>query len=305
MISKKLTLSGVFFAAICLVACDVQAKEPSILVGSIPGDAVAKRMLAIDGSENVDFIRLRIILNEGDRKFDMNAGYGIGKPNTRDFENGGKSFSVRGVLEIKERDNHLIYRLVNVEADVDLSLMKINDQLFHVQARDGRLLAGNGGWNYTLSMEGEKKQISDELPNERKIDVSKDPVTMIFSGRTPCAEITRELNIAFGEECFKLKWKLTLHRDPQTGTPSTFLLQRTFRRSEPLEGNWEIVKNAGSVIYRLAANDGSKMSFLRMDDSLFFLDKAGRLLKGNGDFGYTLDRQHPGKTANERRAKMD
>jgi hypothetical protein len=299
----KHTLAFLFL--FCVSACYVHAKDQDVLVGSIPGDAVAKYMLAIDPSENVDFIRLRITLNEGDRKFALNAAYGIGKPNTRDFENGGKTLAIKGDLDIIESNRHLIYRLVNQEEGVDLSMIRINDQIFHVLSPDGHLLTGKGGWNYTISLEGEKRKVSSELPNERKVEFSKDPSTTVFKGRTPCVEIARELKISFTEECFKLKWELTLNRDMETGSPTTFQLQRTFRHSEPIAGKWSIVKDAGSVIYRLEAGDGSRMSFLRFDNSLFFLDNAGRLIKGNGDFGYTLDRQLGDKAKNSQNAKME
>ena len=128
---------------------------------------------------------------------------------------------------------------------------------------------------------------------------------MVFAGRTPCIEIARELNIPVSDDCFKLKWKLTLNGNPQSKQPAAFTLQRTFRRPEPLEGKWRIVEDISSVIYKLDANDGSTMSFLRLDDSLLFLDNAGRLLKGNGEFGYTLDRQRNEKPLDSQKAKME
>ena len=305
MISKKIVTSGARMILVLSLACTSQAKEPNVLVGSIPGDAAAKQMLAIDAAENVDFIRLRIALNEGDRLFEMKATYGIGKPNTRDFENGGKAMSLKGRFEIKERDGYLIYRLFSDEAGVDLSLIRLNDQMFHVLSGSGRLLSGNGGWNYTLSRETELKSKSDALLRGKTTDVSNEPESLVFGGRTPCVEIAREQMIPVTDDCFKLKWKLTLNRDPVSGSPTTFNLQRTFRRPEPLVGKWRIVKDAGAVIYRLEASDGSTMSFQRIDDSLFFLDTAGRLLKGNGEFGYTLDKQRVDRPAELQKAKME
>ncbi len=305
MISNRSVSTIAFLALFWTAACNVQAKDQNILVGSIPGDQTAKQMLAIDPAENVDFIRLRIVLNEGDRKFDLNATFGIGKPNTRDFENGGKSISAKGQLEIKDNRSYLVYRLFNDEAGVDLSLIRLNDRMFHVLSRDGRLMSGNGGWNYTLSRETETRSRSESLPNGRKIDASNDSEIVVFAGRTPCLEIARELKIPVTDDCFKLKWKLTLRRDLSSRSPATFTLQGTFRRPEPLEGNWRIVTEAGSAIYRLEGSDGSKMSFLRLDDSLLFLDNAGRLLKGNGEFGYTLDRQRNAAVPDIQKAKME
>lgn len=304
MFAKKLFSVCALFLLSWSVACNALAKEQNVYVGSIPGDLIAKKMLAIDASEKVDFIRLRMVFNEGDRKFELGATYGIGKPNTRDFENGGKAMSARGQLEIVDKGGYLVYRLFNKETGVEFSLIRLNDNLFHVLSRDGRLMSGNGGWNYTFSREIETKSKSGSFPKVRNSDSSDIPETITFVGRTPCAEIAREMKIT-GDDCFKLKWKLTLHRNQDAKAANTFLLQRTFRRSEPLEGSWQIFRDANAIIYKLEGNDGSKMSFLRLDNSLFFLDNAGQLLKGNGEFGYTLDRQRTEKSAGEQEAKME
>ena len=305
MTSTKLISTVVYLFLVCSITCSVNAKEQNILVGSIPGDAIAKQMLRIDSSENVDFIRLRIALNEGDRKFDLSSAYGIGKPNTRDFDNGGKSMSAKGILEIGDKGGYLVYRIFNPEAGIELSLIRLNDSIFHVLSPNGRMLAGNGGWNYTLSRESDPKSKPDLKLHAKRPDNTNDPDSVIFAGRTPCIEIARELNIAVTDDCFKLKWKLTLNRDPSTKAPTTFVLQRTFRRPEPLEGKWQIVNGAGAVVYRLEGTDGSTMSLLRLDDSLLFLDKAGRLMKGNSEFGYTLDRQRDDKPKDLEKAKME
>ena len=304
MFSSNFLSAVVYLCLIWCVSCHVQAKEPNLLVGSIPGDSAAKQMLGIDASENVDFIRLRIALNEGDRNFELNASYGIGKPNTRNFENGGKTMSAKGQLEITDKGGYLAYRLLDGAKGVDLSLIRLNDNLFHVLSQDGRLMSGNGGWNYTLSRETELKSKRTSLSVGKKTSIVNDPETLVFVGRTPCVEIAREQRISVTDDCFKLKWKLTLHQAPDSKSASKFLLQRTFRRSEPVKGTWRTVRDGNSVIYRLEGDDGSNVSFLRLDDSLLFLDKASQLLKGNAEFGYTLDRKKDPADTELQKAKM-
>ena len=46
----------------------------------------------------------------------------------------------------------------------------------------------------------------------------------IFEGRSPCLGIARQLKISTTADCIKLKWNLTLYRDPVTFRPSTFTL---------------------------------------------------------------------------------
>jgi len=94
----------------------------------------------------------------------------------------------------------------------------------------------------------------------------------------------------------KLKWDLTLNHDPVTRIPTTYRLKGTLYRERIGEGRWAIVKgtktNPEAVVYQLDPDKAAgSLFFLKADNSiLFFLDKERNLLKGNGDFSYTLNR---------------
>jgi hypothetical protein len=103
-------------------------------------------------------------------------------------------------------------------------------------------------------------------------------------------------------DCFKLKWLLELRRDPQTGVATTYKLRGTLYRNDstetehPREGKWKIIKGTRSdpnaIVYQLDAfgSDGP-IHLLKADDGiLFFLDNNGRVLVGDKDFSYTLNR---------------
>ena len=113
--------------------------------------------------------------------------------------------------------------------------------------------------------------------------------------------MAQELNRAVPSDCFKLKWALTLRRDPKTLAPTTYHLRGTLYWKDngpehPREGKWKVIKgtktNPNAVVYELEAFGTDGPIFLLEADRniLFFATKDGNLLIGNDDFSYTLNR---------------
>ena len=283
------------FAASCAAAGPAVPHSPeTILVGSTPGDPAIKTMLSIDPAKKVDFIRWHIALNETGRTFVLKASYGVGKPNTPDFEGGGEKLSLEGNYGLSNDVNTAVYKLTSDKLSGSISILKLNDNIFHILSADNRLMVGSGGWSYSLSRKQVSTTRSGHLPSFSRTELSKFPTEVEFVGRTPCEEIAREYKWAVGNECFKLKWKLVLFRDPKTGEPTTYDLQRTLHRAEPIKGKWTIVNGPKHMVYRLDPDKlDLSISFLAGDENvLFFLDKENRLFVGNADFSYTLNRRN-------------
>jgi hypothetical protein len=284
------------FVASCTEAST--ASSETAFVGSTPGDATIKTMLGIDVSKPVDFIRWHLVLREQSKSFVMSARYGVGKPNTPDFEGGGEKLGFLGSYDRSREGKKEIYRLTSKSLPGPISIVRLNDDLFHVLSPEKRLMVGTGGWSYTLSSNRPSTQRSAGLPSIARVVTSKQADEIVFVGRTPCAEIAREYKWPVGNECSKLKWKLTLRRDPKTGEPSTYTLQRTLHRTGPIEGVWSIVKGTKTdpqaLIYRLDPDKPeSSITFLVGEENvMFFLDKEGRMFGGNADFSYTLNRRN-------------
>jgi hypothetical protein len=63
-----------------------------------------------------------------------------------------------------------------------------------------------------------------------------------------------------------------------------------------MEGKWTTLKGLGqsatAVVYQLDPDQPDRTIYLLVGDrnTLFFLDKEGRLLKGDENFSYTLNR---------------
>jgi hypothetical protein len=115
----------------------------------------------------------------------------------------------------------------------------------------------------------------------------------IFEGRPPCNEIAKQLGFPVRPECTKIKWRLSLFKDPTTGQPSKYEFLGSFI---PSEGNWKILKgtrlNADAIVYALELKKpGEYFYFFKGDDNvLFVLDENKDFRVGNEQFSYTLNR---------------
>jgi len=104
-------------------------------------------------------------------------------------------------------------------------------------------------------------------------------------------------------------WKIVLHQDPVTGTPTTYTLNSAYGVPQQgttgvagggtaivMEGRWEIVKGTkmdpDAVVYQLdSENSQAAVSFLRMsEDILHVLNSDATLMVGNAAWSYTLNR---------------
>lgn len=268
-----------------------------VFVASTPCDQDVRRMLTIPPGAGCDFIRWRLTLDAaGQQRFSLEIQFGEAQPNTLGFVGGGRRASLEGRFAIvrSETGSGDIYRLEPAGSALPIPLLEVNDNLLHVLSAEGRLLGGNGGWSYTLNRERPAQAVANpafRLLSSRAIAPRGD---VIFDGRTPCREIASRIGIPAGTTCFKVKWNLTLKVGAKTAAAGTYTLRRTGHRSEAITGRWEVraLGNNAPQIYTLDPGTPGSLSFLTVDDdALFMMDEHGRLLTGNGDFSYTLDRR--------------
>jgi len=117
---------------ILLTSC-ASGKETNY-TGSTPADNVVRSFLGIPFSDSIDFIRWKLELT--DRTFKLHCNYGIGKPNTNGFINGGKTIEFNGPVKFENSR----YRLQN--GDKTLTLAALNADVLHVLSTGDRLLVG-------------------------------------------------------------------------------------------------------------------------------------------------------------------
>lgn len=123
----------------------------------------------------------------------------------------------------------------------------------------------------------------------------------VFDGRTPCQEMAQQIKEPTTAACIKIKWRLALYKDSLTGQPSSYkLMGLVYKREAPRKGEWKIIKGSAAdpnaTVYELVF-PGKPSIFLQEGDNniLFFLDANKKLLVGNRDFSFVLNRVE-GKT---------
>ena len=248
--------------------------------GSTTANKVVRSFLGISLTDSIDFIRWKISLR--DNQYQLSCNYGVGKPNTRGFYNGGKRAGLNG--SFKEEKHYLLL----IHGDKILGLAKLNEDVVHLLDTDRSLLAGTGGWSYTLNAQekaspGELKFLSNPI-------TVQDSIT--FHGRTPC--------VVFGEDnnrdCYRLKWSIVLYADQGSDTFSRFKLRGTVVQPETKTNAWSGVlkqKNIkeGITVYELDPEKGEPLYFLLLENIMVLTDKEGKMLVGDEDFSYTLSRK--------------
>jgi hypothetical protein len=294
-IRNTLLLIGIFLT----VSCSARNIMPEIiLIGSTPGDEPIKTMLTIPAETKVDFIRWNLILDDKNA-FVLDIVYGESKPNTLDFKSDVKQ-TVKGTYSIvkNQKGNRFkeIYQLKSDDLPEIISIVKINENLFHILTPQNQLMIGNGGWSYSLN----RKNAVD--PGEILIFSPKSndkSLQLVFDGRTPCQEFaTEHPEMNASPSCFKLKWKLILNRDSVTYLPTTCTI-RTILDNQPRDvtGKWTIIKgtatNAEAIIYKIQADNLAEpiLLFLGDENVLFFLDKDNKPFIGNEDFSFAINKR--------------
>ena len=266
----------VFLFLLLIVSCG-SGKE-KIYTGSTPADTVIRSFLGIPLPDSVDFIRWKLILR--DNQYHLQCNYGIGKPNTNGFINGGNKIELNGGF--KKEKNYYQFQ----SGDKILRVAELNADLLHLLNADNSFLVGNGGWSYTLS--NITPSGTDQINIAPQQIVLKD--SMAFEGRTPC---NVPGIIAPGMECYKLKWYIVLYSNAEKNEPGQYKVYgTTWRKEGGRKGNWKIIagKN-GRIIYQLNDDKGNGFLYLLKADEhiLVFTDAHGKLLVGDEDFSYTLN----------------
>ncbi len=269
--------SSVFLYLVLSAAC-AGGKEIKY-TGSTPADRLVRIFLEISLSDSIDFIRWNLSLEEN--RYTLHCNYGIGKPNSNGFINGGKIIELSGELKMGKN----IYQLQN--GKLSLRLARLNDNLLHFMNKNNNLLAGNGGWSYTLN------NLTPVLTDQVSITAKQSEMddSLVFEGRTPCGIPGI---IPRSSECYKLKWLIVLYANEENKQGNYLMKGTPWREAGGRTGNWKIETGKdGRIIFRLDdENNTPLIRLLKLDeDVVIFTDEKGNLLVGDLDFSYTLNRR--------------
>jgi hypothetical protein len=254
-------------------------RSEKMFTASTPANALVRTFLGIALDDSVDFIRWKLALQ--DNSYHLECHYGIGKPNTNGFFDGGKKIELNGPL--KKRG--VYYQFQNGEKS--LNVARLNENLLQIADNNNTLLVGNGGWSYTLNTLS--PVITDAFNLQTGPLLVKDSVR--FTGRSGCKVPGV---IASGSRCYKLKWLIAFYVGPGKAESGDYKIYGTaFQKEGGKRGNWKMMRGKnGRIIYQLYDEDGKSLLYLLKvtDGVLLFTDKEGNLLVGDEDFSYTLNK---------------
>ncbi|GHM98914.1 hypothetical protein WSM22_04040 [Cytophagales bacterium WSM2-2] len=263
--------------------------------------------MGIPANVNIDFIRWVLTLQTGSKNFQVEINYGEGEPNTPGFKNGGLKKSFEGKYTLSEDDKHYgkcqLYHLKSNQLVPELTLLRINENLYHFLTSQNKLMIGTGGWSYTLNNKEPDLKESKSPSFLLSSNLLKEIVSpVVFVGRTPCREFAAEHHLNASSTCIKLKWKLTLNRDAITHQPTTYSIRKVVdNKPKDVTGRWVLRKggpsNPDAVIVQLDPDDPDKSILLIAGDEnvLFFLHKDLTMYVGDNNFSFTLNRASDNK----------
>ncbi|HTE25717.1 copper resistance protein NlpE N-terminal domain-containing protein [Flavitalea sp.] len=117
---------------------------------------------------------------------------------------------------------------------------------------------------------------------------SNHPILGVFESRIPC------------ESCETLKFALAIYKDPQTSSPSTYVMSRIYvGDSDERVSNSGIVDisqgtslDTSHIVYQLTTGaPADYQSFWKIDETLLFILDANMVPKvGDAGYGYVLNR---------------
>jgi hypothetical protein len=238
--------------------------------------------------------------------YELHSTYGLPKQGTPGLSEGAKSIDMAGrwaiVKGAKTDPNAVVYQLNPDSQQAAVYFLKLDENIIHVLDRDLSMMVGNAAWSFTLNRTD--RAAAKQVPSQPRHPVFQvataltkptgSPMLGVFDGRVPCHEIALEFaGIPAEPDCVKIKWRLTLYQDPDTGAPTTYKLlgTRTTR-----EGTWAVVRGTKvdpeAIVYKLDLGGAqAAVYFLKADENhLMLLDREGNLLVGDALWSYTLSR---------------
>lgn len=143
--------------AIGFVGANRHSPEPLVFIASTPCDHIPRTMLSIPAQAACEFIKWNLTLerdprNQAPTSYRLSYTYGMSKPSTKEFLDGGTSAVKEGKWTVlKGPGNRETYRLNPDTPETAISFSKLNDNLLHLLDPQGKLMIGHAGWSYTLN----------------------------------------------------------------------------------------------------------------------------------------------------------
>ena len=277
-------------------------------VGTTPCGDVARAFVGgMPAGAPCHAIKWELALGTADdaNRWSLTAVYGVPTPGNPGAMIDGPRVAKQGTLtsSVVRRfgGQSLVFRLAS-NAGSSIAFSQVGADLVNLLSEDGSLVPGTSGWSYTLTRADRVEPAVTEIARAAEGSSTVSPketgahVFGVFGGRSPCAGVARELKLTDEIGCVRVKWRVTLLKDPRTHQPTTYKVEGSLNRGRAWTGTWRIVQGTpefpeASVYHLDAEASRGPILLLRMDDNLvLFLNQQRHPLPGTADFSYTLTR---------------
>jgi hypothetical protein len=304
------TLSCLFVAGALLVAVFVAPPHQSrtTFVGTTPcGDVVRAFVGGMPAGATCHAIKWELTLGTADaaNRWSLTAVYAVPGISIPGASVEGPRVTRQGALTRSTVQRlgaaSTLFRLAG-EAGASIAFAEIGADLVNLAGDDGSLVPGNTASSYTLTRADRIEPPVAEVARGAEGSYTIAPketgpqVFGVFGGRSPCPGLARELKLADAAGCARVKWRVTLLKDPATNQPTTYKVDGSLTRERSWTGTWRIVRGTpefpDASVYQLDADTShGPILLLRANDNLvLFLGQQRQLLPGTAAFSYALSR---------------
>lgn len=152
---------------LCLSQGSIPSPTPEIYVGASPCDPAVRPLLLIPADASCEMVKWKLAFfknpeNLSNSRYALEYTYGMTKPGTQGFLDGGNQRVQRGTWKSVTYNGKLPGRatieLSPESQKVRLVFLQLDRNLLHLLDTDGHLMIGNGAFSYTVN-----KNKSDQL----------------------------------------------------------------------------------------------------------------------------------------------
>ncbi|MCE6991875.1 copper resistance protein NlpE [Dyadobacter sp. CY323] len=155
--TRFLVLITLAFASVMATS---SSPDPMIFVSASPCDPVARHYLDIPKDFDCEMIKWRLSLykdprNQSPTRFELSYTYGMTKPGTEGFMNGGFAKELKGkwtaTKSTSQRAGSHVYQLIPDSRPGTISFLKLDENVLHLLDLKGNFMIGNAGFSYTMN----------------------------------------------------------------------------------------------------------------------------------------------------------
>jgi len=163
MVSGKIIVNLLLCAFLGLCACGQtntpqQVATTDLFVGSTPSDSLIMAMLQIPPGTKSTFMKWELHLQNrkaGKGQFEAIVFYGVDKPGTNGFMDGGTRLALTGTYTLQNgaaaNAKAKVYHLQAAQLSALLLLIEMDNNILHFLTPDKHFIVGNGGFGYVLN----------------------------------------------------------------------------------------------------------------------------------------------------------